>query len=336
MFGRTSSFLVLLALVGLLAGCQSMPVIPALSDQGSCLAAEPAGDARRFVALGSGSSLERATSSAQAALAQQISSTVSSEVKSATRLRGDDVEEAGSVTIKLVSENIPLDQHRIEQTCKSGSSHYVKLSLDRKALVKSSQIRLQRQLDDIEQTLRQADRKSSYERYLIRHQLAQKLVKLTLFDVLLQQYGEGHSSRPTQATAERARRFIDSNSDLRIAITAPKNLRPLLPPLESALRRAGLDYGLKKRNAAAEIRIKGRPEYQSANGRHITHLSAVIEVRRVDTGELLASMRLGKKSGTSSVSRDKSLEIALKKHIQSLKRKLHGNSAKIRKVLGVG
>ncbi len=332
MFKTIFPFLLMLALLG---GCQGVPKSFDVLGGGDCLDISQPVDHSRFVAYGSGSSLERATSSAQASLAQQISSTVSSEVKSAVRLKGDGVTEEGSVVIRLVSENIPLDQHRVGQTCYSGGTHYVEVSLEKAALVRNSQIRLKNQQRAIEQNLKQARRKSNYERYLIREQLQQQLVKLALFDVLLQQYGDGHNSQPARAVAAKAHAFIDSNSHLRINVSAPKNMRPLLSPLENALRRAELDYGPGNRHAAAEIKIKGRPQYQSANGRHVTHIDAVIEVRRIDTGELLASLRLGKKTGTSSVSRSKSLEIALKKHVQSLKRKLHGNKAAIRKALGI-
>lgn len=327
---------ILLSVFPLLVGCQGIPKSFTMSEEGKCLDASPSTVESRFVAYGSGASLERATSSAQAVLAQQISSTVSSEVKNTIRVKGDGVEEEGSVVTELVSKNIPLDQHRIEQTCKASGTYYVRVSLEKTTLVKSSQVRLTSQQRDIRHSLKGAERKSDYERYLLRGQLQQQLVKLMLFDTLLQQYGDSHNSQPTQVVAKETRSFIAENSHLRINLTAPKSLRLLLSPIEHALRRAELDYGLNKPRAAAEIRIKGRPEYKkTATGRHVTHVDALIEVRRIDTGELLASLRLGKKSGESSQSRSIALQIALKKHAQSLKRKLRGDKAAIRKALGI-
>ncbi len=320
-----------------LVGCQS--IVPksfsALSGEG-CLQASSFNESDRFVAYGSGVSLERATRSAQGVLAQQISSTVSSEVRSATRVKGEVAEFEGSVVTELVTENIPLDQHRIEQTCQASGTYYVRVSLEKSALVKSSQVRLMGQRREIRRALQQAGNKSDYERYLVREQLQRQLVKLMLFDALLLQYADGHDGRSTQRVAEGVQRFIVDNRHLRISLVAPRDLRSLLPPIEHALRRAELDYGLGLSGAAAEIRIKGRPEHRKTpTGRYVTHVDARLEVRRTDTGELLASLRLGKKSGESSQSRGVALEIALKKHTQSLKRKLHGDKAAIRKVLGI-
>lgn len=321
------------------SGCQlvSKPfdVFEGMVNKGNCLDAtqEIKG---RFVSSGSGASLGKATQNAQAALAQQISSTISSVVEDKTRVKNGAVKEDAVTTMKLVSENVPIDQHRIDQSCSSGSVHYVQASLAKKALVKNSQVRLKQQQRDINQALQRAGKKSNYERYLIRGQLKQQLTKLTVFDVLLQQYAKKHSSQTTQAIADKAYAFIDKNSDLRIYIVSPKKLAKLLPPLENALRMAELNYGHKKKsNAAAEIKISGHPEYHSVNGRHITHLNASLEVRRIDTGELLASLHLGKKTGTSSVSRSKSLEMVLGKHAKNIKLKLNGDKAAIRKTLGI-
>ncbi len=330
-------FFVIFSVLAVLVGCQSIvPKSFTMLKEEACLDASSSAESSRFVAYGSGVSLERATRSAQGVLAQQISSTVSSEVRSATRVKGEVAEFEGSVVTELVAENIPLDQHRIEQTCQASGTYYVRVSLEKSALVKSSQVRLMGQQRAIRRVLQQAKSKSDYERYLVREQLQRQLVKLMLFDTLLLQYADRHDRRSTERVAEGAHRFIADNRHLRISLIVPKSLRSLLPPIEHALRRAELEYGLGLSRAAAEIRIKGRPEYRKTpTGRYVTHVDARLEVRRTDTGELLASLRLGKKSGESSQSRGTALEIALKKHSQSLRRKLHGDKTAIRKVLGI-
>ncbi len=321
--------------LALLAGCQSLPKsISAITGGGSCLTHVDATNGV-FTAYASGPTLEKAKINARSDLAQQISSNISSVSENSTALTNGRVNEHSVSSIRSESKYIPIDGHRIDQTCKSGSTHYVRASLSQKTLVSSSQSRLKQQISQAQRTLKQARRASSYERYLSRGELKLQLDKLLVLNQLLQQYDDQYQPKRMKKTLDSAQKFIDKNKNLRINIKAYRTIEPLLPTLEGALRKAELDYGRRHKNSAIDIELKVTPNYKKGNGRHITNLSATLFVRRVDTGELLSKISLGEKTGTSSIDQKTSLKIALKAMNQQLRRQLQGDKTRIRQKLGI-
>jgi len=321
--------------LALISGCQTLPKsISAIAGSSTCLSHIETTN-ETFTAYASGSSLEQAKTNARADLAQQVSSNITSISANKTELNNGRLSEHNASTIHSESKHIPIDQHRIDQTCKSGHSHYVRASLSKAALIASSRSRLQQQIDQTQRNVEKARNASSYERYLSRDKLKRQLDKLIVLDQLLQQYDETYQPNRINKIVDKAQLFIDKNQHLRINITASSTVAPLVPALENALRKAELNYGRHQKNAAIDILLKATPDYKKGNGRHITHLRASLMIRRVDTGELLARISLGEKTGTSTINQSTSMDIALKAMNQNLKRQLQGDKTQLRNKLGI-
>ncbi len=320
----------------LLCGCQALPKSLGAFGSNQCLQQtdEPS-SSQYIIAYGSADNMEQAKDLARMDLVQQISSTVNATSERHTQVNNRRVDEFSAISMSSESKHIPIDQHQIEQICQSSGTYYVQVSLSKEALLHTSKARLQQHLKAIQKVVNHGKQASRYERYLMRDQLITLREKVIVLKNLLAQYSPNHSVGFSQSVEKSAERFIDTNSQLNIYIKTAKSMELLLQPLEHALQKADLKYARFKRDAAINIHIIAPPRYAQDGRRHITNLTAILEVRRADTNELLATIDLGKQNGVSTANKQKSLNAALKRHRLTLKRRLQGDKVTIRKTLGI-
>ncbi len=335
LYGPSIPLLLTLFLIG---GCQQLPIKLASKQEG-CLnqfSSTPSRNANIFHADASGQTLNEATTNARASLAQMISSTISAETTQIVAEHNGKTTEKNRTAVVVVSKNIPINQHRIDETCKSENLYYARASLTKKALITSATAQSKEVEERIRRTLHQANKASPYARYLAKSSLQPDITEIRSLSMLLKQYAPTTPNSTAKSWTTEAERFVAANHNLHIYLSASQLLSPLLPILETTLAEAELDYSKREsKNAAIGISLVETHTKSRAGRRYITNLDSKVLVRRLDTGELLATIALGKQTGTSSLSYQSALNSALKNISQPLKRQLLGDKEAIRKKFGI-
>lgn len=318
-----------------LQGCNSITKLSdSLGHHDMCLST-PVLDDGVFYANGSAASLEQAKSNARQDLVLQISSEVSSSVENTTTDNNGKVSHQSSSAMRAKSASIPVDQHKITQTCKSGDTYYVAITLEKSQLIKATQQRLKRATQKSQKLIKKAKRASRYEMYIARQKMQKQLEAINTYTQILLQYTNKPMGNSTRKLIARLENLIEKSDRLVIGVRTDSKLRPLQGVLEQALNKSALEYKQGAKDTVAVIKLKSRHNNQRSGKRYIVKLNASLEVSRGDTGQLLSSHEVGQAVGTSTVSYDFALQLAQKKLHKHLKRYLSGDANKIRNILGL-
>lgn len=287
-----------------------------------------------FYASGSASSLEQAKLNARQDLVQQISSSVSSNIESIKTDNTGNIKHSASSHAKSVTALIPIDKHKIIDSCKSGNTYFSAITLSKDDLLKTTSLRLKNQADDTSKLLSRISNSSQYQQYSNRKQLEKNLTFITTYINILNQYGQQPVDGNISLLATRLKNAISTYGKLVIGIYADSDLHSVKDTLEQALNKANLDYKQGTKNTVAIISLKSRKTNQRLGNRNIVKLTGSLDITRSDTGKLIKRHELGQVVTTSTVSPKLALQNAELKLANRLKQHLNVSSKKIRKILG--
>ena len=116
-----------------------------------------------FYASGSAASLEQAKLNARQDLVQQISSSVSSNIESIKTDNAGNVQHSASSQAKSVTTLIPIDKHKVIDSCKSGNTYFSAITLSKNELLKTVLFRLTNQAKDTNELLSRISNSSQYQ-----------------------------------------------------------------------------------------------------------------------------------------------------------------------------
>ena len=318
-----------------LSGCNSITKMPvSLGHHDMCLS-EPVAEKGIFYATGSATLLEQAKANARQDLVLQISSEVSAKTQSLVTDNQGVVKSQSSSAIQSKSSSVPIDQHKIVQTCKSGEMYYVAISLSQSSLINATRQRLNKVSKDSQKILNTVGRASRYKKYMSRQVLQKNLFSINTYTQILSEYANKPVSKKTEKLIKKLETFLENSSRLLIGIEVDANIMPLQDVLEQALNKANLDYRQGTKNTVAVIKLKSRENKKRSGKRYIIKINASVDVNRGDTGKLLSRHDLGKVVATSTVSYDLALQNAQRDLQIRLRRYLNGDANKIKKALGL-
>jgi len=320
--------------IATLSGCKQLKQLTHKEEKSVICLKNQTSNKHSFYATGSAKTLEAAKLNARQDLVQQISSNVSSSIEQKLTQNRDSHSQQSSSWAKSESENIPLDQHRVEQTCKSGKTFYAAISLSKQALLHSSQQRIKQVIESVEPELNQLKQESRYRQYVKRRQLEKSLNQLQTYNKLLDSYQPDLLTPKTKAFTRQLVAFINQAAKLLIGIADSNRHLPTTAVIEQALNKAQLEYQQGTRDAVAIIAVNANDSSQRVGNRHIVKLQASLDVNRADTGKLLKRHELGKIVTTSTVSAQLALDNAYQQLSNRVKQHLSVSPASIRKILG--
>lgn len=316
----------------LLSGCKQIKQLSGLTDEEKICLKTVSGNADVFRASGSAKTLEKAKLNARQDLALQISSNVSSAIENKQTASNNHSSQQSSSWTKSETENIPLDQHRIDQTCKSGSTYYAAASLEKARLLKSVQQRMSHLSKTANNAINKLEHQNRYQQYLNARHMQKSLAQLRSLQKLLTIYNQSIAT-DTLATIDKLQDTVDRSATLVLGLQGKKS--PALTMIEQALNRAELEYQQGIENVVAIISLKTHDNIQRAGNRFIFKLNASIDVMRADTRKLLKRHNLGKIVTTSTVSSELAIDNAYQKLADRVRQHLNVAPEKIRKILGL-
>ena len=320
--------------VSTLTACKQLKQFSGKAEKSVICLKSQVEDNERFYATGSAPTLEQAKLNARQDLVQQISSNLSSTIEQKKTLDKNSVDQQSSSWAKSESENIPLDQHQVLQSCKSGNTFFAAVALNKQALLKSVQLRLQQLHEQFHPELSALKNRSRYQQYIKKQQLSTAHRQLQTYIKLLTIYQPDLLRLQHKQFAKQLNQFINKTGTLLIGI--PENNRdlPTTTIIEQALNKAQLNYKHGTQNTVAIISVNANNRNQRIGNRHIIKLQASLDVSRADTGKLLKRHQLGKIVTTSTVSDQLALDNAYQKLSSRLYQHLNVSPASIRKLLG--
>lgn len=317
-----------------LSACNSITRLTSLGHDSICLSAPLVQDGV-FYASGSAATLEQAKSNARQDLVLQISSEVSSKVENKTTDINGNVRSRSSSVMQAKSAAIPIDQHKIIETCQAGHSTYVALTLKKQALISSTKVRLETTILESEKIYRRIKYATLYEKYIARQLINEKLTTINTYSNILLQYAGFQVNKKTRALTLRLEKYLEKSGRLVIGVQSSRGLKPLQNVLEQALNKSKLEYKQGSRRTVALIKLNARQDKQRLGKRYIIKLNASLDVIRSDTGKMLSSYDLGQAVGTSTISYKLALQGAQRTLQNRLKQHLNKDANKVIKILGL-
>jgi len=330
---RVSLSIILISLMSLTACKQLNQLTHSRADETICLK-KHALSGQDFYASGSASSLEQAKLNARQDLVQQISSSVSSNIESLKTDNAGTIKHSASSQAKSVTALIPIDKHKVIDSCKSGNTYFSAITLSKANLVDTTSLRLKSQADDTSKVLSLIGKASQYQQYSKRKELENNLTFITTYINILNQYGQQPVDSHISQLASRLKSSISRYGKLIIGLYADSHLDSVKDTLEQALNKAKLDYKQGTKNTVAIISLKSRKTNQRVGNRHIVKLAGSLDITRSDTGKLIKRHELGQVVTTSTVSSTLALQNAELQLANRLRQHLNVSSKKIRKILG--
>ena len=288
-----------------------------------------------FYATGSARLLEKAKSNARQELVLQISSNVSSKVESRTSDTDGRVNKRSSSWTQSKSASIPVDQHKVIETCKTDNTYFVAITLKKQSLIDSTRLRLKKEIKESKKLLYSVKRASLYKKYITRQTLDKKLSAINTYIQILDQYAHSPVNKKTTQLISKLEKFIAESDRLVIGVQSDRSLSLLQDVLEQALNKAKLEYKQGSRRTVAVIKLKANQDTQRKGKLYIVKLKASLDVSRGDNGRLLSRYNLGEAVKTSTVSYKLALQSAQQKLKSRLRQHLNGGADKIRKILGL-
>jgi len=318
----------------LLSSCRYAARSDAAANPATICLKAPILGSQSFYATGSASTLEQAKLNARQDLVQQISSDVSSHIENTKTDDNGSFRQQSVSRARSESVSIPVDQHKISQTCQSGDSYFVAITLQHAALVEVSRLRLQQELKAAKSILRSLKKASLFRQYNSHKTLSEKYRRIITYRQILQQYDKTSVDSKTLEAIVALEQFVLESGKLIVGIDKRHEQSPLHKMLEIALNKAGFDYIQGRKNTVATITIKTKQSQHKNGNRHIVKLNASLDVNRSDTQKLLSRYELGQVITSSTVSVSLARENAERKLAARLKQHLNTSAHNIRKILG--
>ncbi|MDH5392917.1 MAG: LPP20 family lipoprotein [Gammaproteobacteria bacterium] len=321
--------------MSVLSGCQSPGFFNKPQSHEIICLNTPALRHNVFYASGSAATLEQAKLNARQDLVQQISSNVSSTIENTKTDHDGKLSQLSLNRAKSESTAIPVDQHKLVDSCKSASTYYVAISLNHAALVKSTKLRLEKEIRQAKSSLGLVKDASLYQQYIQHQQLSRQHKSINAFKDILLQYDKKPLSREITAFISTLETFLLSSGNLTVSIRTGPHLGALRGTLEQALNSAKLAYKTDSNDTVASISLRAKQNHYFKNNRHFVRLRAVLEVFRNDTQQLLSRHDLKFVVHSSSVSSELALENAQQALSLKLNKLLSSEPEKLRKILGL-
>ncbi len=318
-----------------LNGCKSITKLTQAFDEESICLTAPALQDDLFYATGSAYSLEQAKSNARQDLVLQISSDVSSKIENKTTDKNGHVNNRSSSWIQSESSSIPVDQHKVIETCKTDGTYFIAITLKKQSLIDSTELRLKKEIKESKKLLNSVKRGSLYEKYIVRQTLDKKLSAINAYTQILTQYAHKPINKKTAQLIKKLETFIINSGKLVVGIQSDRVLSPLQDELEQALNKAKLEYKRGSRRTVAVIKLKARQNNRRKGKLYIVKLKASLDVSRGDNNKLLSRYHIDEVVKTSTVSYKLALQSAQSLLGKRLKTHLNGDAEKIRKILGL-